>query len=73
MNRYKKDLGEWGETLLDKYMQAQGWHPYEKNMRIKHGEIDRVYYCHNKEREALKFCVCEIKATVLYKKAPQQS
>ncbi len=65
-NREKKDLGNWGESLLDNYMEKKGWLPFAKNLRIKHGEIDRVYTLQVKKQGVASFCVCEIKTTVFY-------
>jgi len=63
----KKELGYWGERILDSWMEKNKWKPINKNLRIKKGEIDRIYFFKNRETQEIKFCVTEIKTTVYYK------
>lgn len=38
----RKRLGAWGEKLAREYLQRQGWHIRDTNVRSPHGEIDIV-------------------------------
>ncbi len=60
---YRKRLGKWGEEKLDSWMDTKKWRPIQKNKKIKHGEIDRVYQFDSKT-----FCLAEIKTIYLNSK-----
>ena len=64
----KKELGSWGEKTLDYWMTENNWNPINKNLRIKKGEIDRVYYQKNLVTQENKFCITEVKTSVFYTK-----
>lgn len=66
-SKRRKELGNWGEKVLDEWMKQHDWNPINKNLRIKKGEIDRVYFCENKETLERKYCVAEIKTALFYK------
>jgi len=42
MNRYRKNLGDWGEQLAVKYLRKLGYYILEKNWRSREGEIDLI-------------------------------
>lgn len=58
---YKKKFGAWGESFLDEWMQSQGWNVYRKNLKLRHGEIDRVYKKTLQIQKITQFCITEIK------------
>jgi Holliday junction resolvase-like predicted endonuclease len=60
-SRKNKDLGDWGESLLDDWMQSKGWLPTHKNFRIFKGEIDRIYSFYFYESDTFLFCLAEVK------------
>ena len=49
----------WGEEQLDHWMQQHEWCVFQKNNKIFHGEIDRVYV--QRRAQQHKFCVVEVK------------
>ena len=63
----KKELGNWGEMALDDWMKINDWNPINKNLRIKKGEIDRIYFHKDRETQETKFCITEIKTSLFYK------
>lgn len=50
-----RDVGDWGEALVDGYMERYGWQVMRRNWRIRGGEIDRVY------EGAAGLCIAEVK------------
>ncbi|MEG1442135.1 MAG: YraN family protein [Oscillospiraceae bacterium] len=42
MSRYKKDLGDFGEEMAEKYFEKHGYKIVERNYRIREGEIDII-------------------------------
>lgn len=58
---YKKSFGRWGETSVDNWMNFHGWETYRKNLKMRHGEIDRVYVSISPLNKEKLFCVSEIK------------
>lgn len=57
---YKKNFGKWGETTVDNWMELHKWTPYRKNLKMRHGEIDRIY-SQTHSRNEKNFCIAEIK------------
>lgn len=66
-HRDKKKLGNWGEKTLDVWMKQLNWEPISKNLRIKNGEIDRIYLNRGKKTHQINICVAEIKTALFYK------
>ncbi len=62
----KKELGNWGEKTLDEWMKKNSWNAVNKNLKIKKGEIDRVYFHKNSESGKIQFCVTEVKTSHFY-------
>jgi Holliday junction resolvase-like predicted endonuclease len=58
MSRHRKDLGSRGEHLLDQWAQSQRWQVISKNLKLRSGEIDRVYQAEGHLPDLL---VCEVK------------
>jgi Holliday junction resolvase-like predicted endonuclease len=58
MTLQRKALGKRGECLLDGYFQGLGWKTVAANLRVRNGEIDRVYASCVLPKE---FCVAEVK------------
>lgn len=57
---YERRLyGDWGESFVDQSLGHLGWSVYQRNIRLRRGEIDRVYKSHTSL--AKRFCICEIK------------
>lgn len=67
-SKYKKELGYWGERCLDSWMKAQNWDVFHQNLLIRGGEIDRVYMNKMSADQKTRFCIAEIKTTVIYRK-----
>jgi Holliday junction resolvase-like predicted endonuclease len=66
-SRFKKELGDWGEKILDNYMNKRNWGIMNKNLRIKKGEIDRIYISKENFSQEIKVCLAEIKTSLFYK------
>jgi Holliday junction resolvase-like predicted endonuclease len=64
--RAKKELGCWGESKLDEHLERCSWRILVKNLKIKGGEIDRVYFKKDEALEKSSFCICEIKTSYFY-------
>lgn len=66
--KYKKRLGSWGEKQLDSWLEKNNWIAIEKNLKIRGGEIDRIY-CLPKSAEKIKtICIAEIKTNAIFSK-----
>lgn len=46
MNRYRQNLGDWGEQIAIKYLRRLGYYILEKNWRAREGEIDLIALDH---------------------------
>lgn len=64
--KFKKELGAWGEKTLDHWMKHNGWSLIQQNLRIKRGEIDRIYYHNNNETQKTQYCITEVKTSLFY-------
>ncbi|MES2614053.1 MAG: hypothetical protein V4591_01420 [Bdellovibrionota bacterium] len=64
--KQKKELGAWGEKILDQWMKHNNWNPIQKNLRIKKGEIDRIYFHKNRDTKLTRFCITEVKTSLYY-------
>ena len=42
MSRYRKDLGDFGETVAEKFYLKSGYRVLEKNYTVRGGEIDLI-------------------------------
>ncbi len=62
--KYRKRLGEWGETQVDIWLEKHQWIPIQKNLKLKRGEIDRIYSS-NKEGKDNHLCFAEIKTNTI--------
>ncbi|KAB8028487.1 YraN family protein [Fluviispira multicolorata] len=62
--KYRKKLGEWGEYQVDKWMEKHRWFPIKKNVKIKRGEIDRIY-SPLKSLNKKQLCLVEIKTRII--------
>ena len=60
--RFKKELGDWGEKILDSYMNKKSWGIMNKNLRIKKGEIDRIYISKENFSQEVTVCLAERQA-----------
>ncbi len=65
--KIKKELGVWGEKTLDNWLKLNNWEPIQKNLKIKKGEIDRIYI-KNSQTQKVEFCLAEVKTSLLQKK-----
>jgi hypothetical protein len=66
-SKFKKELGQWGECALDSWMKEKKWLPFKQNLRIKGGEIDRIYYSFSYYRKEIRFCLAEVKTSIILK------
>lgn len=62
--KYKKELGRWGEGALDSWLAQTGWQVEAFNLKIKHGEIDRIYTKHDSTQ--IQLCLAEIKTIIFF-------
>lgn len=62
--KYKKELGRWGEGALDTWLVQTGWQVESCNLKIKHGEIDRIYKKQGLSQTHL--CLAEIKTVIFF-------
>ncbi|WP_186648448.1 YraN family protein [Fluviispira vulneris] len=62
--KYRKRLGDWGETQVDIWLEKHQWIPIRKNLKLKRGEIDRIYSSYS-EGEDNHLCIAEIKTNII--------
>jgi hypothetical protein len=64
----RKEVGNWGELLVERYMEENGWQCLVRNQRIPGGEIDRAFVRTPKESMGrVHFCMAEVKVAKLGK------
>jgi len=61
MNRYRKNLGDWGEDLAIRFLQKRGYTIVEQNFSSRYGEID-IIAMHPKETDTI--CCIEVKTRI---------
>ena len=65
-SKHKKELGRWGEEAVDRWMEDKKWRPISKNLKIKKGEIDRIYTHQAETCDCLHVCLMEIKTSIIF-------
>lgn len=55
------EKGQFGEKIIDAYMEELQWEIALSNQRFRGGEIDRIYL----KKNIKKICICEIKTIFL--------
>ncbi|MFH1712848.1 MAG: YraN family protein [Candidatus Jacksonbacteria bacterium] len=61
MNRYRKNLGDYGEKLAVKFLQKRGYAIIDQNFSSRYGEID-IIALHPKETDTI--CCMEVKTRI---------
>lgn len=61
MNRYRKNLGDYGENIALKFLEKRGYAIIDQNFSSRYGEID-IIALHPKETDTI--CCIEVKTRI---------